>query len=70
MSVKIKGHALKPVNPRNIYRWECYCGAWGTCMPMPTAMGRANARRNEHNEHKVNVLREQGKWEHDDEQQS
>lgn len=66
-NIKVIGHALKPSNPNNRYRWECYCGANGSILCGITAKGRENSRRNEHDNHKIEVLRSQGKLEEEDE---
>jgi len=63
LNIKVPGHALKPSDPTNRYKWECYCGAWGTVLGGLSVKGREHGRRNEHDQHKINVLRRQGKWE-------
>jgi len=62
-NIKIPGHALKPMDPNNRYKWECYCGASGTILAGLSAGARERGRRIEHDNHKENVLRSQGKWE-------
>jgi len=61
--MKIRGHALQPASPNNPYQWQCSCGAHGFILAGVSAGSRARARRNEHDEHKVEVLRAQGKLE-------
>jgi len=60
-NIKIPGHAMKPSDPNNRYRWECYCGAWGTVLCGLGTKVREHGRRNEHDAHKIEVLRAQGK---------
>jgi hypothetical protein len=65
-NIKVPGHALKPLDPNNRYRWECYCGASGTILAGLTATAREHGRRNEHDEHKIEVLRSRGEWDDGD----
>lgn len=65
-NIKVPGHALKPSDPTNRYKWECYCGAWGTVIAGLRPKSREQARRNEHDAHKYEVLRAQGKLEEED----
>ena len=62
-NIKIPGHALKPIDPTNRYRWECYCGASGTILCGSSAGARERGRRNEHDAHKIEVLRKRGELE-------
>ena len=62
-NIKVIGHALKPVDPNNRYRWECYCGASGSILCGPSAAMRERGRRIEHDNHKKNILRKRGEWE-------
>ncbi len=62
-NIKVIGHALKPSNPMNRSRWECYCGANGVVLTCFKPASRERARRQEHDAHKIEVLRRQGKLE-------
>ena len=62
-NIKVPGHALKPADPTDRYKWECYCGASGRTLGGLTATAREHGRRNEHDEHKINVLRSRGELE-------
>ncbi len=64
-NIKVPGHALKPRDPNNHYRWECYCGASGTVLCGPSQAVREHGRRNEHDAHKIEVLRSRGELEDD-----
>lgn len=59
-NIRVDGHALKKPDPNNRYRWECHCGASGTALGNLTP---TEGRRHEHDEHKIAVLRAQGKLE-------
>jgi hypothetical protein len=67
----VSGHSL--LNPQIVkdlmpgvykpHRAVCSCGAWSDVIAMPNATARAKAQRNWHDEHKIEVLRKQGKLE-------
>lgn len=65
-NIKVPGHALKPMDPENPYKWECYCGAHGRIIAGVTAAGRERGRRVEHDEHKIEVLRKRGELEEEE----
>jgi len=68
-NIKIKGHSLKRVDPNGPhypYRWECHCGAWGTVFGSTSDKARSAQRRDAHDDHKIEVLRSQGKWEEEE----
>jgi hypothetical protein len=60
-NIKVPGHGLKPADSDNPFKWECYCGAWGRVLSGLTPKAREHGRRNEHDAHKIEVLRKQGK---------
>ncbi len=49
----------------NRNRAFCSCGAWADIIPCSSANGQNKARRNWHDQHKIEVLRSQGKLEED-----
>ena len=56
-SIIIHGHSLLPADTVLPYKAQCSCGASCGILAMPSATGRAKARRNWHDEHKSNVWR-------------
>jgi hypothetical protein len=54
---KVKPDLFKP------HRAFCSCGAWADVVTVPSAGGRRKAQQNWHDEHKIEVLRSQGKLE-------
>ena len=56
-SIVIHGHSLLMAETAKPYQAKCSCGAWCNIMAMPSAAGRAKARRNWHDEHKRDVWR-------------
>lgn len=62
-NIKVPGHALKPMDSKHPYKWECYCGASGNILAGLTATAREHGRRNEHDDHKIEVLRSRGELE-------
>ena len=67
MALKVHGHALKPMDTAKPYQWECNCGANGAILAGPSAGARERGRKMEHDDHKIEVLRRQGKLEDDNE---
>lgn len=65
MSIKIHGHRLLDATADKPYFAQCSCGASAPVIATPTSFGRRNARRNWHDEHKIAVLRSEGKLEED-----
>jgi hypothetical protein len=49
----------------NRNRAFCSCGAWETIIAVPSATGQNQARRNWHDQHKIEVLRSRGELEED-----
>jgi hypothetical protein len=47
----------------NRNRAFCSCGAWANIISVPSASGQNKARRNWHDEHKIEVLRKRGELE-------
>jgi len=56
-SIIIHGHSLLKMEQNKQHQAKCSCGASGAVLMVPSATGRAKARRNWHDEHKRDVWR-------------
>ncbi len=64
-NIKVHGHALKPKDPSNPLKWVCSCGAWGIAIDDKRDYNPTQFRRDEHDNHKIAVLKSRCKWEED-----
>jgi hypothetical protein len=70
-AIRVSGHSIlshqvaKEVKGElfNRNRAFCSCGAWANIISVPSASGQNKARRNWHDNHKIEVLRSRGELE-------
>ena len=62
-NIHVKGHALVKVDKNDSRKAACSCGAWERSYTFLSPAWRTIWRRTWHDEHKIEVLRAQGKLE-------